>query len=1536
MQRKKIWAKVLMTLLAVLTSVGAWADSSGSCGSGVTWSYDDGTKTLTISGTGAMDNYYKNGHAVNTPWNDYRGKITTVVIEDGVTNIGDAAFYTYYTALASVTIPNSVTSIGDYAFYECDALQNITIPANVTIIGEKAFYDCSNLENVIFEDNSQLTTIGEEAFRCCSKLASFTVPNSVTTIGGWAFWVCSNLTSFTIGSGVSSIGDGAIGYCEKLENITVATANEHFKVVDNVLFSKDGKTLVAYPMGKTATEYTIPASVTTIGFDAFYHCPYLETVTIENNSQLTTISDYAFCNCENLESFNIPASVTSIGYEAFYECEKLQTVTIADGSQLTTIGDEAFCYCKNLETINIPASVTSIGSYVFYDTKWLDNQPNEAYEDGVLYINNMAVASKGVSGKVTIKPGTTAISGGAFDECSTLTSIVIPASVTNIGEYAFYDCVNLLTVTIADGSQLTTIGEGAFDYCENLQSINIPNSVTSIGEEAFYKCEKLPSINIPHGVTSIGEEAFYCCDALQNITIPASVTTISYGAFYGCCHLQTVTIADGSQLTTIGEGAFEYCENLQSINIPNSVTSIGDYTFYECYALQNITIPASVTTIGGGAFWDCNKLKTVTIADGSQLTAIGDYAFYRCDLLETFTIPANVTSIGRDAFRYCSYITDVYCYANPATLTWDDGNCNDFKAGKGTVCHVENAADWSDFENKVNLTFAGGYCGNPGVNDGKNLRYEVVGDVLTISKNPNAVGTDFSMADGCNFGAGIKNIVIQDGVTSIGANAFAGFTTLTSVTIPASVTSIGANAFNGCSTLAEVLVLPATPPTLGDNAFAGIVNNAVFTVRNAEYQSASGWTEVNGNSGDYEGCNFTMTPMDVTCVNIAYIDADGQAAVCPVATPITNSDASVTFSFSGDVWYVVKKVNEGVTINGELKFNSNAGSTNIILCDGATLTVGSISASNNLNIFVQSNGDDTGAITANSTVDEDKAISVKKDLTINGGKITATATGNNSNGVNSSEGNITINGGTIVVNSDNEGICSSKGNITINGGDITVTTDNNYGINACDGELTINGGKITTTNTNYCGLYGDYTTINDGTLLVSAIDYGIYGYYNLDINGGTITVNGAENGLYAERYGTVNGGTVNTNDTKYGFYVDDYDINILGGNITVENAQYGLYAYDGNLTIINANVTVAVSADNGNCYGIFSDEILTIIDSNINVTANSTSTNDSDSSNGIYPSYHFTLSGSNVTVNATAGNGNSYGIHTEYTLNINGGKVVANGDIAGISVNNNRTFTLGWTNFGDYVYASSYELGPDAKMVIAGGQTFTYDDGTVSLEDDITDQADVIAGKYLLPIVDNINMKANAHDGNFWTTFYSGVSSYSVGAGVTIYTAKVSDDQTKLVLTKVEGNVVKKGEAVLLKSESANITISSANPEAEMGDFTGNELQGVDVRTACDDILADGTFYVMSKIGDDFGFFEYIGDYMPAHKAFIALASSASAPLRGLSFVEEETTGIAALNDNGEMINDNDSWYTLSGVKLEGKPTEKGVYIHNGKKYIVQ
>ena len=212
----------------------------------------------------------------------------------------------------------------------------------------------------------------------------------------------------------------------------------------------------------------------------------------------------------------------------------------------------------------------------------------------------------------------------AFDDCSSLTSIMIPNSVTSIGDFAFRACSNLISVTIPNS--VTTIGSGAFNSCSSLTSITIPNSVTSIGESAFNSCSSLTSITIPNSVTSIGSSAFSGCSKLTSLTIPNSVTTIGDGAFYNCSSLTSITLPNS--VTTIGDYAFRGCSSLTSITIPNSVTTIGDYAFYNCSSLTSITIPNSVTTIGEYAFENCSSLTSITI--GSSVKSIGAYAFYNC------------------------------------------------------------------------------------------------------------------------------------------------------------------------------------------------------------------------------------------------------------------------------------------------------------------------------------------------------------------------------------------------------------------------------------------------------------------------------------------------------------------------------------------------------------------------------------------------------------------------------------------------------------------------------------------------------------------------------------------------------------------------------------------------------------------------------------------------------------------------------------------------------------------------------------------
>ena len=239
-----------------------------------------------------------------------------------------------------------------------------------------------------------------------------------------------------------------------------------------------------------------------------------------------------------------------------------------------------------------------------------------------------------------------------------LTTVVIPTSVVyngntytvqNIGIRAFYDCTGLTSVTIPNS--VTNIGLVAFWGCSGLTSIEIPNSVTSIGECAFYGCFGLTSVTIPNSVTSIGWSAFYSCSGLTSIEIPNSVTSIEGSAFSGCSGLTSVTIPNS--VTSIGNYAFRECTGLTSVTIPNSVTSIGDRAFYECSGLTSPIYNAHVF-----AFLPTSYSGAYTISDGIESIAGG--AFYNCSSLTSVTIGSSVTSIGNYAFDGCFGLTDVY------------------------------------------------------------------------------------------------------------------------------------------------------------------------------------------------------------------------------------------------------------------------------------------------------------------------------------------------------------------------------------------------------------------------------------------------------------------------------------------------------------------------------------------------------------------------------------------------------------------------------------------------------------------------------------------------------------------------------------------------------------------------------------------------------------------------------------------------------------------------------------------------------------
>ena len=555
-----------------------------------------------------------NAHCFAYMPTSYAGAYT---IPESIKQIVGGAFYGC-SSLTSVTIPNSVTSIGSNAFEGCSSLTSITIPNSVISVGIAVFSGCNTLTSIVVEEgnttydsrdncnaiietatntliagckntiiSNSVTSIGDYAFADCSSLTSITIPNSITSIGYSAFSSCRSLTSLTIPNSVTSIGDYAFYNCSSLTSIAIPNSvtsigNYAFEGTHIYLDDSNWDKDVLY-----IDDCLIKAKTSLSG-----------TYTIKKNTRL--IADYAFDGCKSLTSVTIGNSVTKIGERAFSGCSSLTSLTIPNS--VTSIGDYAFYNCSSLTSIAIPNSVTSIGNYAFEGTHIYLDDSN--WDKDVLYIDDCLIKAKtSLSGTYTIKKNTRLIADYAFLNCTSLTSVTIPNSVTNIGYGVFAACSSLSSITIPNS--VTSIGSFAFASCTSLTSIAIPNSVTSIGEWAFRFCTSITSITIPNSVKSIGAYAFSYCDALISVTIPNSVRNIEGGTF-------------GS------------CSSLTSITIPSSINSIGSYAFANCTSLTSLTIPNSVTSIGLGAFHSCESLDTV-ICLAMTPPALGEDVFYGCD-----------------------------------------------------------------------------------------------------------------------------------------------------------------------------------------------------------------------------------------------------------------------------------------------------------------------------------------------------------------------------------------------------------------------------------------------------------------------------------------------------------------------------------------------------------------------------------------------------------------------------------------------------------------------------------------------------------------------------------------------------------------------------------------------------------------------------------------------------------------------------------------------------------------------------------------
>lgn len=609
-----------------------------------------------------------------------------------------------------------VTSIGFFAFEECDNVTSITIPECITFIDSNAFYGCSRISEVYyggndaawgwfsddsglpesctvyFEKDSELidyfrysitnnevtitdcsttisgdvaipdiiegypvTKINQQAFYNCKRLTGLIIPDSVTIIDDAAFWYCESLTNITIPKNTISIGECAFSYCSSLEQISVDKDNEYFSGDEyGVLFNKDKTELIQYPIGNNRATYSIPDSVTLIGFCSFEGCENLKNIIIGSN--VKKIDSEAFENCSSLENVIIPESVTIINDFAFDGCDSIVNMTLEGFT--TYIGSYAFGYEYVCEENNGVGSCfyRPIDGFVIYG---IPNSASERYakEYGFTFVS---------------------IAEDNYDEPSEKKELVVSDTCGNNLTWSLYSDGELIIEGTGNEYKFyrPTLASSWWFFREDIVSAKIKEGVTSIYTLSFRECTNLKSVFIPVSVDYISGDAFWDCSNLEIIYYAGTQeewNSISGSEYlnipieFNCIDTDESVAEKNNVLDYLtyeivdGKVKITGCDTLISgdVVIPDTiedypVTVIGNRAFYNCISLADIMLPGTVETIENNAFVGCTSLKKV-IAPGVE--SIGEEAFSGCVSLDTFITFADTPTVADTAFDISENLT---------------------------------------------------------------------------------------------------------------------------------------------------------------------------------------------------------------------------------------------------------------------------------------------------------------------------------------------------------------------------------------------------------------------------------------------------------------------------------------------------------------------------------------------------------------------------------------------------------------------------------------------------------------------------------------------------------------------------------------------------------------------------------------------------------------------------------------------------------------------------------------------------------------
>ena len=686
-------------------------------------------------------------------------------------------------------------------------------------------------------EDYQVTKILTSAFYNRDAVTDVTLPEGLEEIAQMAFVDCDNLGDIAIPSTVTKIEISAFRQNKKMENITVHPDNPNYCDVDGVLFTKDKKTLLAYPIARTADLYNIPAGVEDITMSAFYAAPNLTAVVFPEGLQI--IGSEVFRECPLLETLTFPSTLGYIGDNAFYACPKLTNIDLSK-TAVGTIASSAFGSCTGLKNLVLPESLTYIDDEAFNSCSALNDVTCMAITPPKLGIDVFDGTPKD---KLTVPYATSTLYKGQpeWKDFSDMKEEPLPSPVLIDGiNYALKDDWGSRTATVLPLSEgkytgeitiptsvkyngvdftVTSIGENAFLECDGVTAVTLPDGLEAINEEAFSGC-KLTSIILPDGLLGIGYKAFFY-SGLTSVNIPASVTSLHSTAFLSCFNLTAINV-DPANATYASDDGVLFSKDMKTLRAYPAGNERTEYT-----------MPSSVTDLEERVFMYAGYLERVTLSP--LLTSIPAYAFAG-SWLEVINLPASVTNVGESAFEGCTNVNRIICEgATPPGLDVDvfyliDKDKVPVFVPEANVTDYNTAANWSEFANFYGTPLAQKQV------DGVWYEFDLYYAEATVVANPDGV-TKYTGE--ITIPETAESWGVDFAVTTIGESAFDDCWDLESVSLPSSLTTIETAAIT--TTRLSSITIPASVTTIASQSLDGIyITSIEVEEANANYASVAG------------------------------------------------------------------------------------------------------------------------------------------------------------------------------------------------------------------------------------------------------------------------------------------------------------------------------------------------------------------------------------------------------------------------------------------------------------------------------------------------------------------------------------------------------------------------------------------------------------------------------------------------------------------------------------------------------------------------